>query len=274
MYNNLTPGGYLTVNGVSNFELIPNSELRKNIMTDFGFSDSAEMEYVKTILGMRDTFELRTVWDLSAYDSRRSLLGEFANLDSNQMAQAWEWGDVLWWIKKIIGAAAPVVGAIYPPAAPLAGAVAQMANAASGRAIGSASAASGPSIGLKALAYAADDTTKTKRASARRAIGKGIAAIIRCMPCMYAEATAEAVEDYTDGKEQPEPTHDYMELLGSFPIEYGRTLETELRVSQGHSDNATLATMYPWRSSDMGPRSAKHSRPKPTTGEAPHMRLT
>lgn len=245
MYDNLTPGGYLTVNGVSNFELIPNSELRKNITTDFGFSDPAEMDYVKTILGMRDLFELRTVWDLSQYDSRRSLLGEFANLDKNEMAQAWEWSDVLWWIKKTIGAAAPIVGALYPPAAPLTGAIAQMANAASGKPIGTAHAASGNSIGLKRLALAQDDDSKkNRRINTRRAIGKGIAAIIRCIPCVYAESTAEAVEDYTDAPMMPHATKNYLQFLSMFPVEVAQTIENEVRAGIACGAQETFASIY------------------------------
>nr|YP_009509074.1 VP2 protein [Tellina virus 1] len=88
IYTDLTPGGIMTVTAVSNFELIPNAELRKNIPTDFGNSDPSEMDFIKRILGQRETLELRTIWDMGMYDARRDVLSEFAHLDDNSLAMA------------------------------------------------------------------------------------------------------------------------------------------------------------------------------------------
>lgn len=162
-YQQVAAGTAITVSGVSNFELIPNPELRKNLPVKYGKVDPTELDYVKTILGMRDRLELRTVWPLKLYEQRSALLGEMSDLNKHEVATAFSFGDIIAFLKKAARFALPIASAAFPAISPIAGILnsyltEEQARAASGRAI----AASGVSIAasrrktLLPTAYAMD----------------------------------------------------------------------------------------------------------------------
>nr|YP_010840955.1 VP2 protein [Rotifer birnavirus strain Palavas] len=87
-YQGLAGGSVLTLSGVSNYELIPNPSLKKNLPTSYGRHDPAELNYVKMVLANREELGVKTVFALPEYKQLLTRLEEFYNLDTNTYAEA------------------------------------------------------------------------------------------------------------------------------------------------------------------------------------------
>ncbi|ALF95289.1 polyprotein [Victorian trout aquabirnavirus] len=136
-YEKMTPQSILTVAGVSNYELIPNPELLKNMVTRYGKYDPEGLNYAKMILSHREELDIRTVWRTEEYKERTRAFNEITDFSSDlPTSKAWGWRDIVRGIRKV---AAPVLSTIFPMAAPLIGAADQFigdltkTNAAGGR---------------------------------------------------------------------------------------------------------------------------------------------
>lgn len=79
-YSGVSQGSIISVSGVSNYELIPNPELARNIVTYYGDRDPRGMEYVKAVMANRDALGIRTVWPIQEYRQRMSLFSEMASM--------------------------------------------------------------------------------------------------------------------------------------------------------------------------------------------------
>lgn len=98
-YQNVQSGSTITVSGVSNFELIPNPELRKNLTLTYPQYDPDEMDYVERIVGNRELINLRSVYDYRKYTEDQPLYEELCSVGSHSYAKAFGWGDILGSIK-------------------------------------------------------------------------------------------------------------------------------------------------------------------------------
>nr|AAR10446.1 108-kDa polyprotein [Infectious pancreatic necrosis virus] len=136
-YEKMTPLSILTVAGVSNYELIPNPELLKNMVTRYGKYDPEGLNYAKMILSHREELDIRTVWRTEEYKERTRVFNEITDFSSDlPTSKAWGWRDIVRGIRKV---AAPVLSTLFPMAAPLIGMADQFigdltkTNAAGGR---------------------------------------------------------------------------------------------------------------------------------------------
>nr|AKM16810.1 polyprotein [Infectious bursal disease virus] len=161
-YERVAAGSVVTVAGVSNFELIPNPELAKNLVTEYGRFDPGAMNYTKLILSERDRLGIKTVWPTREYTDFREYFMEVADLNSPlKIAGAFGFKDIIRAIRKI---AVPVVSTLFPPAAPLAHAIGEgvdyllgdEAQAASGTARAASGKAKAASGRIRQLTLAAD----------------------------------------------------------------------------------------------------------------------
>jgi len=118
-YQGLAAGSVLTLSGVSNYELVPNPSLKKNLPTSYGKHDPNEINYVKMVLAHRQELGVKTVFALPEYKQLLTRLEEFYNLDSNTYAEAFDWGKLLKTIKDI---AVPALSTVFPQFSPLIGA--------------------------------------------------------------------------------------------------------------------------------------------------------
>lgn len=155
-YQSVAYGSVLTVGGISNFELIPNPELRKNLNLSYGQYNSGEMGYVETIIANREKFDIRSVWDAVEYGRMKDTFRQLADCSQHQnLSRAFGWGDLLRGIRKALPVAANIVKGVFPQAT---GAIdlAQglMSKSASGRAIGSVYARASTSVRTRAVSYA------------------------------------------------------------------------------------------------------------------------
>nr|UDL09422.1 polyprotein [porcine birnavirus] len=141
-YEKVAAGSVLTISGVSNFELIPNPELAKNLSTDYGRFDPQAMNYTKLVLSERDRLGIRTVWSTKEYLSLKDYLLEVTDLGSPlKIAGAFGFKDLIRAIRKV---AVPIISTIFPTAAPLATAIGEGVDQLIGQAAsGKARAASG-----------------------------------------------------------------------------------------------------------------------------------
>lgn len=120
-YERVAEGSVLTVAGVSNFELIPNPELSKNLLTEYGRFDPAAMNYTKLVLSQRDRLGIRSVWPTREYTDFRDYFLEIADLSAPlKIAGAWGFKDLIRTIRKAV---VPAVSALFPAAAPIATAI-------------------------------------------------------------------------------------------------------------------------------------------------------
>nr|AEK06233.1 polyprotein [Infectious pancreatic necrosis virus] len=136
-YEKMTPQSILTVAGVSNYELIPNPDLLKNMVTKYGKYDPEGLNYAKMILSHREELDIRTVWRTEDYKERTRVFNEITDFSSDlPTSKAWGWRDIVRGIRKV---AAPVLSTLFPMAAPLIGMADQFigdltkTNAAGGR---------------------------------------------------------------------------------------------------------------------------------------------
>nr|AGC00816.1 polyprotein [Infectious pancreatic necrosis virus] len=122
-YEKMTPQSILTVAGVSNYELIPNPDLLKNMVTKYGKYDPEGLNYAKMILSHREELDIRTVWRTEEYKERTRAFKEITDFTSDlPTSKAWGWRDLVRGIRKV---AAPVLSTLFPMAAPLIGAADQ-----------------------------------------------------------------------------------------------------------------------------------------------------
>ncbi|QCQ84349.1 polyprotein [Lates calcarifer birnavirus] len=116
-YETLAENSILTLAGVSNYELIPNPELSKNIVATYGKLNPQEMLYTKVVLSHRDEIGLKSVWATDQYKDFRAYFAEVADISKPlQIAGAFGWGDVLGFLRRWVF---PGINAVLPVAAPL-----------------------------------------------------------------------------------------------------------------------------------------------------------
>jgi hypothetical protein len=142
-YQGVASESVITVTSNSNYELIPNSALVRNLPTVYSRSDPKELEYVKMILGNQDRLGLASIWPLKRYEIMLSNLRAYVDVDSPDEYMAFDWGNLLKQIKNVAKVALPPIAAagsvLFPEFAPLIGGAAALAQpllAASGRPIG------------------------------------------------------------------------------------------------------------------------------------------
>lgn len=100
-YESVLTNSVMTVTGISNFELIPNPELRKNLPTFYGDYRPGEMEIVKKIVSNRLKYDIRSVWQTDQY---RAMIPSFEMLCDIRMhhaiSESLGWGDIKNFIKR------------------------------------------------------------------------------------------------------------------------------------------------------------------------------
>jgi hypothetical protein len=112
-YSGVAAGSVISVSGVANYELIPNPELARNVVTSYGRRDPRGMEYIKAVMANRDSLGIRSVWPINDYREKMSLLSEIASYNTRDSAEAMAFGlkDVLNFIRMGL----PFADAILPP---------------------------------------------------------------------------------------------------------------------------------------------------------------
>jgi len=113
-YQGAVPKSVLTVAGVSNYELIPNPGLQKNLELTYGDYIEHDLTYAKHLLSRRNEFKLRSVMDMGEYAQLVANSGVYS--DYNVSAESFDFGSLLKGIKDI---AAPAASMMFPEAAPL-----------------------------------------------------------------------------------------------------------------------------------------------------------
>lgn len=168
-YEGVATGSTITVSGISNFELIPNPGLQKNLQMRSSQVDPDESRYYKLLLARRSRLGIRTVSSLPMYHAMLADLEAYTDLDHTpQSLSFWK---ILRAIKSV---AAPALSTIFPAAAPIIGLVDKAADAllpesASGRLYGPTSASGllgGPYSGLpqrKLIPHSMSDVPHTRR---------------------------------------------------------------------------------------------------------------
>lgn len=152
-YNGFIKDSTISVSGVANLELVPNTLLLRQVMTKYGPYDAHEFDYFKTILGMRDHLQIRTVMSTATYLEMKNLWVELGELDKNSVAEAFDIGSLIRGIKSI---AVPALSAFIPGAGPMMGALSPLIDTAIDTITPVARAASGPSYGRGGVAWASD----------------------------------------------------------------------------------------------------------------------
>nr|WNN64189.1 VP2-VP4-VP3 [Rocky Mountain birnavirus] len=133
-YEKVAPNSIVTVAGWSNYELIPNPNLLRNMQTTYGKYDPEALNYTKMILSHRDELDLKTVWRKKDYEGRARTILEMVDMSSDLPTnKAWGWRDLIKTIRKI---AAPALSAAFPAFAPLVQGVDQAVGAIMGEAAG------------------------------------------------------------------------------------------------------------------------------------------
>jgi len=100
-YQSVANDSVLTLTGISNFELIPNPDLRQNLETTYGHFDPEELEYVKTIVMNREKYNIRSVFNAKEYDQLKPAFRELADCKVHSAtSEALGWGDIARFVKK------------------------------------------------------------------------------------------------------------------------------------------------------------------------------
>jgi len=112
-YSNVIAGATMTVSGVSNFELIPNPELRKNLETVYGDFVPEELAYVKEVLMNRHQLHIKSVQNYNDYRAAIAFYRELADCTVHtQVSEAFGFGDIARFFKqKVFPALKPLVPA-------------------------------------------------------------------------------------------------------------------------------------------------------------------
>lgn len=126
----------ITLTGVSNFELIPNPELRRNITCDYGKYDPHEMQFVKTVVAGRQDLQIRSIWDSLDYEANKARLRALCECDHASYSKSFGWSEVLRMARKALPFASAVAKTIFPGVSGIADAITNAASSksASGRA--------------------------------------------------------------------------------------------------------------------------------------------
>jgi len=144
-YQGVSPQSIITLSGVSNFELIPNPLLQKNMKLSYGEYYEHDLTFVKMLLARRDIFKLRSVMEIGEYQQMVTQAEIFTDY-SSVTADSFDFGSILKFLKRT---AAPALMSIFPQYAPIIGAVSGLiSDSASGPMYGMS--ASGPMYGASA----------------------------------------------------------------------------------------------------------------------------
>lgn len=137
-YTGMIADSIITVSGVRNYELIPNSDLLRQMSTTYRLYDKHALDYLQMLLSARAELGIRTVMSYNTYTNLLRYFVELGDVDNTQRAEAFSLGKLVRGIKKV---AVPALSAIFPAAAPIIGAASgvideilpdEEANAASG----------------------------------------------------------------------------------------------------------------------------------------------
>lgn len=136
-YQGLPSGAQLTLGGVTNYELVPNPELRKNLKTTYGKYDPMELNLVKYVMCNRERFNIRSVLPMPMYDTMKVKYREFATSPHKvlpEVAGALTWGDIKNFGKRAITQAGDVFKFLGSPEgkSTINGVTSVLSNAASG----------------------------------------------------------------------------------------------------------------------------------------------
>lgn len=141
-YQGVAAGSTMTVAGVSNYELIPNPSLQRNMHLTYGESRPHDMAYAKMMLSYRERLGIRSIFEIGEYNAFLARLDVYS--DYSVSAESFDFSSLLRTIKNlalpVANALAPVMSAAFPAAAPVIGAAngllhALMARSASGKAL-------------------------------------------------------------------------------------------------------------------------------------------
>jgi len=97
-FSGVNSGTVLSVTGVANYELVPNPELAKNVMTTFGKADFAGLQYVKEVFAMRNKLNIRSIWPIDVYRAQEQRFLEICDMNIGREKyhiEAFDWGNLL-----------------------------------------------------------------------------------------------------------------------------------------------------------------------------------
>lgn len=97
-FSGVNSGTVLSVTGVANYELVPNPELAKNVMTTFGKADFAGLQYVKEVFAMRSALNIRSIWPIDTYRAQEQRFLEICDMNIGREKyhiEAFDWGNLL-----------------------------------------------------------------------------------------------------------------------------------------------------------------------------------
>lgn len=94
-YQGMVAESVMTVSGVTNFELVPNPNLRQNLEIEYGEKAPMSMDYTRVVLGNRQKFGIRTIWNGKDYAAWKPLARELADTTTHKLASAFDWGDLI-----------------------------------------------------------------------------------------------------------------------------------------------------------------------------------
>lgn len=104
-YCGVASGSKITLSGWTNYMLVPNPALRQNLPVAYNKVDVGDATWCKTVLGDRQKFGLRSVWNLKDYNAARPMLAELADTGIHQRAQALSGSDIIAALKRIFAPA-------------------------------------------------------------------------------------------------------------------------------------------------------------------------
>jgi hypothetical protein len=109
-YESVANGSTITVAGISNFELIPNPELRRNLPTDYCNFDPEEMQAVEAVIANRFKYDIRSVWNSVEYAHMVPAFRALADPSQHHLlSESLGWSDIARFLRNKI---APAAGAL------------------------------------------------------------------------------------------------------------------------------------------------------------------
>jgi hypothetical protein len=119
-YQGVSPASVITVAGVTNFELVPNPALQKNLPLTYGAYKPHDLVYAKLLLANRDKIGIRSIYEMGEYNALLAKLEPIT--DYSVSADSFDFGSLLRMLKNLAVPAAaallPVASAAFPGAAP------------------------------------------------------------------------------------------------------------------------------------------------------------
>lgn len=115
-FESIAVGQTIALSGVGNFEVVPDSELSKNIPTSrrFGIFHPTEMEMVSKYLSEAQLNGVKMIWNRVKYNQWLNMGGDESHTSLEHIATATGWKEFLsslWNVSRpLIGTAAPLVG--------------------------------------------------------------------------------------------------------------------------------------------------------------------